>query len=747
VTVDDTATAVSLERRRATAALWRAGWQLAAVSTTALILTVLYVVRPGLWYVDDKRNQYLPVLRDIGRRLRAGDFPAVDPDLGPGGNFTLDTQYGLYDPLHLATGYLVSFVDDLPLAAFLIGAGYLLVMAWGTCALLQRLEVGGPLAVVGAVAAATSGWVLFKLAANWWPGVVGMAFLPWLWWAWAGRLAGRRLVLLAVFTYLVVASGWPATWLVLMALALGLLVEAVVGRPGGGRVLVWLGPLAARAAAMAAGAVVGLAVHVLPIMRAVDYTDRSQGLANDNRHIVNLADVLAFSAPFLRGDIRGYFDITTVQLPIFFCGWFLLAMAWLTRWDAGTIRRRGLPTALTGVLVMLLLTQAPSEMGPIRAHFRQLAGVHFFAVVLGVVAFARSGPVWTRGRVWGIAFSVVATAFLAWARTPTLSEPLTGMALVAIAMVAVLATLRLLGVHPAGLVALLGTVGLLVYAAVTTPYFPDQASVPTSVVRGPMTITSSDRPAVVLAGQGDTARNNRWARQGLGRGFSNLTADNRFAHGYSSVSQRYYRDLLGVFSPHGESRRAGIRRLFTREPTTSELWVDLLGYRSAVVSEDRAVMFERFSRSHGWSRVATTADLVKFRRSTDPAVAGRVTAAPSDVDVAAVTLEGERQVYDVSAPEGGVLVLRDIYWPGYVATLDGDDLQVSPLAGVLVSVELPADAEGRLVVEFQPHPAAGLSLAGAVALLLLTAGGALCLLVRRGARNGAGDSTVRSHAK
>ena len=80
-------------------------WQAVAIAGTAALLVFLRLTRGALYLANDKRNQYVPVLQDMGRRLRAGDFPAVDPNLGSGGNFSLDIQYGLFDPLHLGGGH------------------------------------------------------------------------------------------------------------------------------------------------------------------------------------------------------------------------------------------------------------------------------------------------------------------------------------------------------------------------------------------------------------------------------------------------------------------------------------------------------------------------------------------------------------------------------------------------------------------------------------------------------------------
>jgi hypothetical protein len=77
----------------------------------------------------------------------------------------------------------------------------------------------------------------------------------------------------------------------------------------------------------------------------------------------------------------------------------------------------------------------------------------------------------------------------------------------------------------------------------------------------------------------------------------------------------------------------------------------------------------------------------------------------------------ERQVYDVrvdaAAPQR--VVLRDPWWPGYRATLDGVEVPTTPLDGTVVQVQLPPGGyTGRLVVDYRP---AGLDTGIAVSAL------------------------------
>ena len=110
-------------------------------------------------------------------------------------------------------------------------------------------------------------------------------------------------------------------------------------------------------------------------------------MENNGKLVANLADVLGFASPALAGDLTA-FGTYPERAPLFFGVWFVVVLAWLVPWSRALLRRPALVTSLVGLLVTLLLTQAPSALGPLRWPIRFVPGVPLFLGVGAVAAAA-----------------------------------------------------------------------------------------------------------------------------------------------------------------------------------------------------------------------------------------------------------------------------------------------------------------------------------------------------------------------
>ena len=707
----------------------RLGWHAASAAGTSLVLGVVFASNRQALLTDDKRFQYLPVAQDIGRRLQSGEWlPTIDPNLGPSGNYSLDVQYGLYDPSHWLVDIGLAHIGNLELAGFLWALAFEVLLTVGVSVLCSRLRVPLAWCAVAGVAAATSGWTFFHLAPDWMPGLVSLAWVPWLWWAWLGRsrqASIRGCLLVALFGWLVVTGGWPATWLLLPVLVTGWVLEAWIRRVDG--FVGWLWEVAPRALALG-GALVLAALTVLPLEHAAAFTNRRMNIGNDNFLTANVGDLLAFAAPQLRGDILTFGGSSEIAQPIYYVAWFAVVVLWTHRWSRGTWRLPGVPTCVLGIAAMVLLTQGPSTLGPIRDQIRELAGLQLLFVI-GVCAIAGSGRwVLNWARAVGIGLSLAAMAWLTFSRHPDGLASGLGIGVEAVAAAGLLLLVRW---RPRWLAvgALATTIaftwlafGLYQSNGARTPdAFPNRQT------SGALHLDAADQPVFFATGRGTPADWAAWQRAGIGRAFADLGATDRMEPGYSSVSQLELRRQLCLTSSQGQACTREIQRLFAVDPVTHRTWADLLGLRTLVVARGPWLHAMRGIAPAGWRQTAAADGVVVFHRSGSAPV-GRITDVVGRAQVQTISVTNDTESYRVSSAAGARLIFRDVFWPGYLATLDGTRIPLTPLHHTLVSIVLPKGANGVLTVSYQP-------LSGRVLVALPAAASALlglgCLLTIR----------------
>jgi hypothetical protein len=111
---------------------------------------------------------------------------------------------------------------------------------------------------------------------------------------------------------------------------------------------------------------------------------------------------------------------------------------------------------------------------------------------------------------------------------------------------------------------------------------------------------------------------------------------------------------------------------------------------------------------------------------------GRVTAADGATVTSDVDSGSMRETVGIRvSPQGGSLIFARLAWPGYSATLNGKPLPVRTGPSGLVSIDLPANASGSVVLKFTP-PGLYFGLgAAAVGIVLI-----VLIVLLRGRRRG-----------
>ncbi|HEY2481330.1 MAG TPA: hypothetical protein VGI30_03900, partial [Caulobacteraceae bacterium] len=190
--------------------------------------------------------------------------------------------------------------------------------------------------------------------------------------------------------------------------------------------------------------------------------------------------------------------------------------------------------------------------------------------------------------------------------------------------------------------------------------------------------------------------------------------------GYSSMVTQSYGELL-CQTAAGAPCGVLVHHVTAPVRPTGLSLIDLMGVDQVVVQQGADAQAFAAWAGAAWTETRGPAGEWRFTRikpaglvtwTTSGVTARVVSRAPAQIDVKVRN----------DAPTNGEIVLARAWYPGWSARLNGAPVTARPLAGLLVSIVLPAKSAGRLEVSFWPTGlTAGLVLAAIGALLLVLA--------------------------
>lgn len=674
---------------------------LALVVTVTVLGLMPFLANREFYFADDSAAVFLPTWRAAGLDLWSGSWPALRPDVWMGGNWAVEAQFGLFSPVNLGLMMVVATLPDLAVAAAVVKIAFQVLLAGGTW-LLAR-EYGATPWVAWPLSAALpfAGFTLYFDTSTWVAGLMAFAWTPWFWWASRRCVRGalNPLVMFG-FGYLLMTNGNPYGALAALMVLVAVAVEAAVARNlhGLGRAVV-------------VGALVGMTAGAayLPLVLSSDAGWReSVGLLNDGFLVPDLSMIAATSTPSALPFIRVWAGSGTT-VPLAYSAWFLLPLVpWL---DWSVVRRRW--RRLAGLLVLLAaylaLTLGPSNLWLFRWPARLLEYVWLPTFVLAAVLLS-AGAVTTRWRArltTSISLVVVGSWLAFSAQTEMPGRHLTSLA-IHLALVAALIACLLWHPRLAPPVMVGGAVLVLGLQLVWTPEnadvarwrFPtsaeqlssyaDRVDGPVLQVATPDLIPVEERDGAwdwILFGSMPAAAGVESTTSYTGIGNDEFSRTLCMNHTGATCAQA----LDAAFAPAG--RLVGVPHL-----------VDALKMRTVVVQRALVPAAADFDVPASWQRVESGGDVVVFRRTGElPWPDSRLAATSGSVSVSeASSSESTERVLVSTGPEGGALLFARLAWPGYHASVSGQDLEVVENAEGLLEVVLPPGLrEERVDVTFQ----------------------------------------------
>src|SRR5664279_2561073 len=301
------------------------------------------------------------------------------------GNWTVEGQSSLWNPVQLAIDYVAPMVDRLDLFAAGVKGCFAIVLALGVYRVALAYGARPVWAAVVGAAMPFSGWVLYYDSATWVTSLFGLA---WTTQAWASGVRYARgqsgPIPVFVFTYLALSIGYVHSAIGIALVSLCLMVGE------GMRSRSWV-PAAKVAAVAIAAALCGV-VTFLPGYLTSSVTWRVMGTAevvNDNLFTAPWSESLNAAMPTALPAIQGFSSSQVQQAPVSYIAWFILPVLAFVDWGRARRLLRELSGPLMLLVVMFIVTAGPSQLGPVRWPARMLPLLSVTVLVLIGVLLSR----------------------------------------------------------------------------------------------------------------------------------------------------------------------------------------------------------------------------------------------------------------------------------------------------------------------------------------------------------------------
>ncbi|KAA5827197.1 GtrA family protein [Saccharopolyspora hirsuta] len=659
----------------------RGDWPVAAgvAAVVAVLGQIPLLVNPSFYFWDDSAAQFLPMWHRLGERLLAGDWPlALDLDSWMGGNLAAEALFGIWNPVHLLDFLLVVWIGDLAIAAAVVKTQFLVILGVGTFLLCRSYGATRGIASALGAALPVSGFVLYFQAGSWAGGLMGLAWVPWAWWALRGTDRVPAFVAW-LLCFLCVSAGDPYSVLALCLVFVGLLVE-------GGRSRVRLVLLGVAVAAV-------LPLVYGPVLSASEVGWRSgYAFFNIGQLVPGIGDLLNASLPSFLPQIPT-FGTFRMSVPGTYFAWFAVPLlAWL---DWRAVRWRSCAVVLAGCYFLLCL--GPSNLWLFRWPLRNVVVLHLAVAVL--LAVALSGGLRTdrfKVRLACSAGSMLVAGYLAVAAWPAQApKHLVSLLVVGVLVLLVLRTRMLAAVLH------LGTACVLALQVLWFPVNRDIAAYnfPTDVGELRARFAPLNTGTVVqIADRGlippeQIASRQAWSRLLFGNmpaaaGMANLVSYTGI--GYDALHTELCLNYFGATCPHAYDR------LWKPDGLADQLRAE------HVVVQRR--LREVSAAPEGWRIARRDPEVVVLSREAPIAwPEGRLGAARG-VRVLDDVQHGQVQetVRFADAGERSELVFARLAWPGYRAEVDGRPVPVGATEAGLLRVSLPSSSNGVLALSWSP---------------------------------------------
>lgn len=698
----------------------RTGW-LWALAISLFALFVPFLINSEYYFWDDKQHQFLPMMMDIGRALKEFEMPYLSLRHWWGGNYLVEYQPALFNPVSLLTYVAIADFEDLHLASLVLAAPYMLILGLGSYFLLRELGSSALVALFGVAIITTNNFMSYWYASSWHPIFVSFAWLPITWFFLLKSQYSKSYSVAAVVgIYLLLSAGWPQGNIVVGFLCASLIVSALLHSSDK--------RYAFRLLLIGASGLMLALPSALPIISALDQSARESSFFNNSFLAPPLSDVLNLITPSYKPFLSVFSGYDRLVVPPYYLNWLLPILLFFVDWKAIEWKRTGLWVAAVGTVFCLLLTMGPEQIGPLRWPIRFLPNLHLFLVVaMLMIALNQKALNISKTRIQYALMSFVFIAFISFSNSAKSQD--FWLAVVMLLLVSLFLLIYRRKVEQALGFAIAVTLSVFVVTHIAVPvntqvgnwkyprYLSEHEKVPNS--EGNVLHLTTGSPQIPL---GELKSGNLFLFEGM-----------KTINGYSPVGHKKLNELM-CFHPFSFVCFDVLDRIFEVDPLTQRPWADLMAVDEIVVADNLGIV----ELSEGWERVAEKGYTSVYERVEKQKRCGSVVYASNGVNFDRCNFRSDYGAYEELEfqvlPEfenssSAKVIFSRLYWPGYRVLLDGKQLPVSAHRGIFLSVDIPPGIRaGRLEIDyFYPMPT--------IALWSVIAGFMLFLVLLLGSRN------------
>jgi hypothetical protein len=664
----------------------------------AIFATLIpHLITPGYYFDDDVRHYFMPSIHEIGNRLVLGEWSLLSLRTAYSGNLVGEGQFGLFNPVTLLIYALISQFQNLGISALIYVSIHQAGMALGVYALARQLKTPQHLACIAGIAFLCCGMNTYWYAQSWWNALTANTWLVWAAAAWLSLLStGRHQIGAALTTVAVLTGGWPHGS-VALAVMITLWWWLVLRKENWVSTTTRLCLTSLCALAISLPALVPLLMHVMEGQR------RDMPILHNGILSATVDQLLALSWPSYLAAGNQYFGNRMSQ-PHIYAAWFILPWIFvyadlvLQRWKEAPLELRWL---LYLACAFGFLSLGPELLGSLRWPFRFIAYFHLVLILGALKLWAeyaqKNLPLKRLALVW------IAGFLLCWQQAPEatllhLSFSLAGFGCSVIALRA-----KTPASQAASVLA-----GMLILFFLTHLQWPRNENVghwPSPLLAQYVRESSPFRNTIILRER--TTDFVGWEQQ-LPSGNIAAWENRRFINGYTPIAfreltQRLCMNLWGFTCPKA------VDELFKKNTATGTdlatlLKIDEIRTAPGAIQSKLALL----ASANGFSQTPLTPLNpygIRWSRSlTDlPGSVSWLSPYVSVSDVSLAQPEMEEMLVANESETPGRVVWARLAYAGYQATLNSQPLEIEPLDGLLLSVVVPPNTAGKIVLKFRPY--------------------------------------------